>query len=94
MKVGTPGNVTRVLGEAQGYAPLPVEDAVVNMMHADGSQGDTPVMFTVWHPTPKELAALQSGGHIVLGIVGTMHPPVMVYVANMEGVVVEDGAQS
>lgn len=94
MKVGTPANVTRVLGEAQGYTPLPVEDAVVHMLHADGSQGDTPVMFTVWHPTPKELAAMQSGGHIVLGIVGVQHPPVMVYVADMEGVVVEDGAQS
>lgn len=83
MKIGTPEDVTRVLGESQGYQPLPVADKLL----ADG----TPCMFTVWHPTPEELKALNSGGHITLGILGQSHPPVMLYVADADGAHVPDG---
>lgn len=83
MKIGTPERVTRVLGEEQGFQPLPVADVVL----ADGS----PCMYTVWHPTPAELKALNSGGHVTLGIIGVSHPPVMMYIADADGVYVNEG---
>lgn len=83
MKIGTPEHLTRVLGESQGYQPLPVADVLL----ADG----TPCMFTVWHPTPDELKALKAGGHITLGILGVNHPPVTLYVSDEHGEHVPDG---
>lgn len=91
MKVGTLVTCTCVLGEAQGYTPLPVADHKVLMTHADGSEGETQVMFTIWYPTPEELKALNGGGHIVLGIVGIAHPPVMVKAADYKGAIVGEG---
>jgi hypothetical protein len=67
---------TRVLGKSQGYLGLPIRDEVMN----DSVTGpDTPVMVTAWEPTPDELAALNAGGTIYLRIVGTGHPPVMMW---------------
>jgi hypothetical protein len=36
-------------------------------------------MTSCWEPTPAELEALNNGGKVYLRIVGTGHPPVMVY---------------
>lgn len=58
---------TRVLGEEQGYIPLPVCDAVTQ-------HGQT--MFTFWKPEPEELQALIDGCFIRLQILGSGHPPV------------------
>ncbi len=71
-------NCTRVLGAPVGWTPetsgpcrgLPIRDSV---------SGDMPVMESAWEPTPAELAALNAGGKVVLRVVGTAHPPVMVY---------------
>ena len=93
MRIGTPNDVTRTLGEAQGYQPLPVADKVMRMSVEGKEPADVPVMFTVWHPTPAEIEALQAGGHVVLGVLGTSHPPVMLYCANAEGVVLDDSVQ-
>lgn len=38
-----------------------------------------PCMTSAWEPTPAELAALNAGGKVYLRVVGTEHPPVMVY---------------
>lgn len=38
-----------------------------------------PCMTSCWEPTPAELEALKNGGKVYLRIVGTGHPPVMVY---------------
>lgn len=81
MKIGVPIGVTRVLGEDQGYLPLPVRDWFVDQQGPDGETRRYPVMFTVWHPTPEELAALNRGGCVVLGIMGTQHPPVIMDVS-------------
>lgn len=93
MKIGTPEHVTRTLGEAQGYNPLPVFDTLLPIEFTDGRKDALPVMFTVWHPSPEELAALNAGGHIVLGVLGTAHPAVLMQVANNRGVVVEEGVK-
>ena len=93
MKVGTPEPVTRALGEEQGYNPLPVQDGFVSVEHGDGTATQYPVMFTVWHPSPEELAALNAGGHIVLGVLGVMHPPILMQVAATDGKVVQEGVR-
>lgn len=93
MKVGTPEHVTRTLGEAQGYNPLPVFDTLLLIKHTDGRKEALPVMFTVWHPSPEELAALNAGGHIVLGVPGGMHPPILMQVAATDGKVVQEGVR-
>jgi hypothetical protein len=35
-----------------------------------------PFMETMWRPSEVEIAALAAGGHIVLGVRGTVHPVV------------------
>ena len=67
---------TRVLGQSQGYLGLPVRDTVAT--DADGSQ--VPCMETAWEPTPAEIAAIVAGQPVVLRILGTGHPPVMIWV--------------
>ncbi len=56
--------VTRVLGKAQGYIPLPIRDE------------EGPTMVSSWEPTPAELALLNEGGHVYIRIRGTVHPPI------------------
>lgn len=46
---------------------LPIADTI-------GDAG--PVMESIWEPTPAELAVLNAGGFVVLGISGTAHPVV------------------
>lgn len=67
MQIGRIQGATRVLGKSQGYMGLPVRDEV---------QGDTPVMVTAWHPTPKEIEAIEAGATIYLHVCGVAHPPV------------------
>ncbi|SDC29826.1 hypothetical protein SAMN05444678_102232 [Sphingomonas sp. YR710] len=72
---------TRVLGAPAGWTPetsgpclgLPIRDEV---------NGDLPCMVSAWEPTPAELRAILSGAKIMLRIVGTGHPPVMLYVGD------------
>lgn len=45
----------------------------------DGVQRGLPHMESAWFPTPEELAALVAGAPVILRIVGTSHPPVMLY---------------
>ena len=69
---------TRVLGAPPGWneqtdrhcAGLPIRDE---------SDGTVSTMTSAWEPTPAELAVLNNGGKVYLRIVGTGHPPVMVY---------------
>lgn len=67
--------VTRVIGKAQGYLGLPLRDELTNCSVG----GVVPSMVTAWEPTPEELAALNAGGAVYLRILGTAHPPVMVW---------------
>lgn len=40
--------------------------------------GQQPFMESLWRPEPAELAALNAGGSVLLGIRGTTHPVVYV----------------
>lgn len=77
MQIGRVKGATRVLGKSQGYMGLPVRDEMMNC--TVGGEG-TPCMTTAWHPTPKELEALNAGAPIHVRLVGIGHPPIMVEV--------------
>lgn len=70
---------TRALGAPPGWTPetsgdcssLPIRDELC---------GDLPCMVSAWEPTPVEIEAILAGAKVYLRIVGTMHPPVMLYV--------------
>jgi hypothetical protein len=80
MQIGRIREATRVLGKSQGYAGLPIRDEVVTCKV--GGEG-TPVMVTAWHPTPKELEAINAGAPVHVRIVGVAHPPIMVEVGEI-----------
>lgn len=80
MQIGRITNATRVLGKVQGYAGLPVRDELINeTVHGP----ETPCMTTAWHPTPKELEALNAGAPVHVRILGNRHPPIMVTVGEI-----------
>lgn len=68
---------TRVLGKHQGYLGLPVRDEVINCA-VNGP--NTPAMVTAWTPTPDELAKINAGAPVLLRVLGSSHPPVMLFV--------------
>jgi hypothetical protein len=80
MQIGRPIGTTRVLGKSQGYAGLPLRDETIN---CSVSGPGTPSMVTAWHPTPKELEALNAGAPVHVRILGTSHPPIMVDVGEI-----------
>lgn len=66
-----PANYTRALAEHQDeYQTLHIVDRETE----DGQN----VMWSMWQPSPEELDQLNAGGHVLLGILGTKHPPVFV----------------
>ena len=68
---------TRIIGKSQGYLGLPLRDEVIP---CDVNGPETPAMVTAWEPTPDELAALNAGAAVHLRVLGTVHPPVLVFV--------------
>lgn len=79
MQIGRIEGATRVLGKSQGYLGLPIRDCTMPTT-VDGPE--TPVMQTVWLPTPDEIAAIVSGAPVILSIIGTGPPPVMIGVGD------------
>lgn len=67
---------TRIVGKAQGYLGLPLRD---EQIHDAVNGPGTPSMVTAWEPTPQELAALNAGGSVYLRVLGSSHPPVMIW---------------
>ena len=63
--------MTRVLGEAQGYLPLPIQDEPGKSSNA---------MVSAWEPTPGELQRLNDGAKVEVRIYGGVHPPIRVEV--------------
>lgn len=75
-------NATRTLAQGQDeYNDLDILDADV-----DGSN----CMFSVWEPTAGELEALNNGGKIQLGVMGGIHPPIMLIVQDPNAKIVGD----
>jgi len=72
---------TDVLGAPPGWTPetsgpcrgLPIRTEM---------NGDQPCMVSAWEPTPAEVAAIAAGAKVMLRVVGTGHPPVMLYVGD------------
>lgn len=73
--LGAPKDWDQNLDGACGV--LPVLDAV-------DEQSGFNFMYSVWRPTAEELAALQGGGAIRLGIVGHSHPVINMAVLTPE----------
>jgi len=63
---------TRRVGESQGYRALPVRDEIITC--AVNGPG-TNCIVSEWVPTPAELAALNNGAVVQVGILGTVPPP-------------------
>jgi hypothetical protein len=80
MQIGRIKDATRVIGKSQGYMGLPLRDEIVDCK-VNGA--GTPSMVTAWHPTPKELAALNAGAPVHVRILGVGHPPIMVEVGEI-----------
>jgi hypothetical protein len=79
MQIGHIAGATRVLGKSQGYLGLSLRDETINCS-VGGEK--TPSMVTAWHPTPKELEAINAGAAIHVRIIGSVHPPIMVEVGD------------
>jgi hypothetical protein len=47
---------------------LPIRDEVFG--------GRVSIMFSEWKPSTEELALLNAGASVILGVCGTVHPPV------------------
>lgn len=82
MQVAHIDGASRVLGEEQGYTPLPVRYGIYTD-HATGDQ--SPIMSTAWTPSEAEIGALIRGASIHLHILGTAHPPCRVEVGPIPG---------
>ena len=67
---------TRVLGKRQGYLGLPIRDSIIQC----SVNGEVPCMETAWELTPPEIEAIIAGQPLILRLLGTQHPPVMIYV--------------
>lgn len=65
---------TRVLAvDQEEYVNLEIRDETMS----DGAN----CMVSKWTPTPEQLAILNGGGSIYLGIMGEIHPPVVLATA-------------
>jgi hypothetical protein len=85
MQVGCIEGATRIVGKTQGYLGLPIRDEKITCA-VNGP--NTPAMITAWVPTPAELEALSAGAAIHVRILGSLPPPMNVFV----GPVPEPGA--
>lgn len=71
---------TRYLGAPKGWQPETDGDCAHLAIQDSTLDSGTPVMVSAWEPTPAELRAMQDGAPVYLQIVGSAHPPVMVWV--------------
>ena len=78
-------NTTRRFGAPADWTPER-DGACGTLSIADVEGAGGLFMESLWRPTPEELAALQAGGAVVLGIRGVVHPVVYVSVTAREHV--------
>ncbi len=72
---------SRVLGAPAGWTPE-TSGECYGLPIGDGMNGDQPCMVSAWEPTPAEIERIVAGEKIYLSVIGTGHPPVMLYVGN------------
>lgn len=76
MEIGRIAGCTRTVGQSQGYLGLPIRDEI---MLCDVG-GYVPVMMTAHFPTPAEIAAINAGAPVLVGIQGTVPAPMFLTV--------------
>lgn len=81
-------NATRVVGGLAagqpGYLPLDIVDIHSELIGEDGTVTPGRAMVTAWRPTETELAALNAGAPVILSIMGSLWPPVNLFVQEPE----------
>lgn len=70
---------TRTIGMSQGFLGLPLRD---EMTFDTGTKKEYPSMVTAWELMPQEIMLLSNGVPLMLRVIGTRHPPVVVYVGD------------
>ncbi|MFW2829908.1 hypothetical protein [Sphingomonas sp. ID0503] len=70
-----------VLGAPAGWTPE-TSGPCLGLPIRREMNGDMPCMVSAWEPTVAELAALQAGAKVYLRVLGSAHPPVMIYVGD------------
>lgn len=69
--------------EAISKANVIIRPTIRDGVKEDSVTGpNTPVMETLWEPTPEERKAIAEGANIVLMVAGQQHPPVMLSVGD------------
>lgn len=72
---------TAVLGVSQGYLPLAVLST---------SEGGVNIHNSYWKPSAEDLALLNKGHVVHLGVLGAGQPPVMVAISNVPAADIEE----
>lgn len=72
---------TAILGVSQGYLPLAVLST---------SEGGVNIHNSYWKPSPEDLALLNKGHVVHLGVLGAGQPPVMVAISNVPAADIEE----
>jgi len=76
MKIIEPKNCTAVLGEEQGYLPLPVRTELID---------NVPQIVSAWEPSEEEIEKIVAGEPVMLTVLGTGQPPVILSVGDDGG---------
>jgi hypothetical protein len=65
---------SRLLGKPKDWNDEEGSCSSLAIRDIDTTSG--PGMESAWEPTPEELAKLNRGAPVILGVLGTVHPPV------------------
>lgn len=75
---------TSVAGEKQGYVPLPIMNGIVEVIGVEGQVlGMANQTTTVWVPDEVELAALNAGGGVRIGLLVPRGPVIPMVVSTI-----------
>lgn len=73
-------NADTALGKPSNWDASTKEDCGTLFIRRD-KKGGLPIMLSAWKPSASELEILRDGGTLILGVLGTSHPPVTIYVS-------------
>lgn len=77
MKIIRIKDATHILGESQGYTPMPVRRS-----HELFDEGRLPVVAGAFELSPEEIEALKAGKPLIIQILGHAWPPLIVKVGD------------
>ncbi len=79
MEIGRIKGATRTLGAPKDWN-ADRDGPCIGLPIRDERHGGQPCMESEWYPTPSEIAAMAFGQPVKLRVLGTVHPPVALYV--------------